>query len=67
MAGGGHLRAAGELVRRVEQALCAGVARDDTDIEVCGGRGSGVLENGDLVNHTASWRRRWLAARPLST
>ena len=40
MAGGGHLRDAGELAHRVEQVVCAGVAGDDAGVEPGGGRSS---------------------------
>ena len=61
MAGGGHLRAAGEPARRVEQAVCVGVAGDDAGVEPGGGRSSGVHGN-SVRRHRRG--HRWVLRPP---
>src|SRR3954470_19367383 len=58
MAGGVHLHAAGELARRVGQAVCAGVAGDDAGVEPGGCRSSANGELGDARNgRSRGWSR----------
>lgn len=61
MAGRGHLRAAGEHARRVEQAVCTGVARDDAGVEPGGGRSSGVHGNRATEHGMRIW---WVCSAP---